>query len=80
MVWVEANRAVVRDPDGSPLLIVGAVRDITAQREAEAEVRALNADLEARVEQRTATWRGPTRTWRRSATRSPTTCARRCAR
>ena len=54
VVWVEANRAVVRDPDGNPVLFVGAVRDITAQRDAEAEVGRLNADLEARVERRTA--------------------------
>jgi PAS domain S-box-containing protein len=54
VVWVEANRAVVRDPDGHPVLVVGAVRDITAQREAEAEVGRLNTDLEARVERRTA--------------------------
>ena len=53
MVWVEASRAVVRDPDGNPLLFVGAVRDITAQRQAEAEVQTLNADLETRVERRT---------------------------
>jgi light-regulated signal transduction histidine kinase (bacteriophytochrome) len=54
VVWVEANRAVVRDPEGNPVLFVGAVRDITAQRDAEAEVRRLNADLETRVERRTA--------------------------
>ena len=54
VVWVEANRAVVRDPGGNPVLFVGAVRDISAQRDAEAEVRRLNADLEARVERRTA--------------------------
>jgi PAS domain S-box-containing protein len=54
VVWVEANRAVVRDPEGNPVLFVGAVRDITAQRQAEAEVRTLNADLEVRVERRTA--------------------------
>jgi PAS domain S-box-containing protein len=54
VVWVEATRAVVRDAGGHPLLFVGAVRDLTAQRDAEAEVRTLNADLEARVEARTA--------------------------
>jgi PAS domain S-box-containing protein len=54
VVWVEASRAVVRDADGNPLLFVGTVRDITAQRRAEAEVRTLNADLETRVERRTA--------------------------
>ena len=53
VVWVEASRAVVRDPDGNPLLFVGAVRDISGQRQAEAEVQTLNADLEARVERRT---------------------------
>ncbi len=53
VVWTEAHRAVVHDPDGSPLLIVGVVRDITAQRHAEAEVRQLNTELEGRVEQRT---------------------------
>jgi PAS domain S-box-containing protein len=54
VVWVEANRAVVRDPEGNPVLFVGAVRDITAQRDAEAEVGRLNADLETRVQRRTA--------------------------
>jgi PAS domain S-box-containing protein len=54
VVWVEASRAVVRDGDGKPLLFVGAVRDITGQRQAEAEVETLTAGLEARVEQRTA--------------------------
>ena len=54
IVWAEVNRAVVRDDSGEPMLIVGAVRDITAQRTAEAEVRALNAELGRRVEQRTA--------------------------
>ena len=54
VVWVEANRTVVRDPDGHPVLFVGAVRDITAQHDAEAEVGRLNGDLESRVERRTA--------------------------
>jgi PAS domain S-box-containing protein len=53
VIWVEASRAAVRDPEGNPVLFVGAVRDITAQRAAEAEVQRLNADLEARVERRT---------------------------
>ena len=55
------NAAVYRDPAGRVLGVVAAARDVTqvnrtqaAQREAEAEVRALNADLEARVQQRTA--------------------------
>jgi PAS domain S-box-containing protein len=54
VVWAEVNRALVRDPDGNPLLIIVTLRDLTAQREAEAEVRTLTAELEARVQQRTA--------------------------
>ena len=54
IVWAELTVSVVRDLDGNPLLFVGVVRDITAQRRAEAEIRTLNAELEARVEQRTA--------------------------
>jgi PAS domain S-box-containing protein len=54
VVWVEANRAAVHDPDGNLVLVVGAVRDITAQRDAEAEVQRLKSDLEVRVERRTA--------------------------
>ncbi len=54
VVWAEVNRALVRAPDGRPLLIVSVVRDITAQRQAEAQVRALTADLEDRVLRRTA--------------------------
>jgi PAS domain S-box-containing protein len=53
-VWAEVYRTLVRDSGGNPLLYIGAMRDITAQREAEAEVRALHAGLEASVEQRTA--------------------------
>ena len=54
VVWAEMNLSLVRDVDGNPLTAVGTVRDITGQRRAEAEVRALNAELEVRVEQRTA--------------------------
>jgi PAS domain S-box-containing protein len=54
VVWSEVNRAAVRGPDGVPLLLVGVVRDLTAQREAEAKLAALTRELEARVEQRTA--------------------------
>jgi PAS domain S-box-containing protein len=49
VVWAEVSYAVVRDPDGNPVLIVGVARDITAQRAAEAKVGALNAGLEART-------------------------------
>jgi PAS domain S-box-containing protein len=54
VVWTELTRAIVHDPDGRPVVSVGIVRDITAQRAAEAEVRALTAGLEDRVLRRTA--------------------------
>jgi PAS domain S-box-containing protein len=54
VIWGEVQRSLVRDPAGCPLLYIDTVRDITAQREAEAEVRTLTAELEARVKQRTA--------------------------
>jgi PAS domain S-box-containing protein len=54
VIWGEVQRSLVRDPAGRPLLYIDTVRDITAEREAEAEVRTLTAELEARVEQRTA--------------------------
>jgi PAS domain S-box-containing protein len=54
VIWGEVQRSLVRDPGGRPLLYIDTVRDITAQREAEAEVRTLTAELEGRVEQRTA--------------------------
>jgi PAS domain S-box-containing protein len=54
LIWGEVQRSLVRDPAGRPLLYIDTVRDITAQREAEAEVGTLTAELEGRVEQRTA--------------------------
>jgi PAS domain S-box-containing protein len=54
VIWGEVQRSLVRDPAGCPLLYIDTVRDITAQREAEAEVRALTGELEARVMRRTA--------------------------
>ena len=54
VIWAEVGLSLVSDPDGKPRLAVGTMRDLTAQRRAEAEVRELNAELEARVEQRTA--------------------------
>jgi len=47
---IETERA----PDGTPVLAVGTLLDITEQRLAELETRSLNADLERRVHERTA--------------------------
>jgi len=54
VIWGEVQRSLVRDPAGRPLLYIDTVRDITAQREAEAEVATLTAELEGRVKQRAA--------------------------
>jgi PAS domain S-box-containing protein len=54
VIWGDVQRSLVRDPAGRPLLYIDTVRDITAERAAEAEVRTLTAELEGRVEQRTA--------------------------
>ena len=42
-LWAQANVAVMRDAEGTPLLLLVQVRDISAEREAEAVLRA-NAD------------------------------------
>ena len=54
VVWAEVNRSVIRDQAGTTVLLIGVTRDITAQRQAEAEVASLTRELQARVEQRTA--------------------------
>jgi PAS domain S-box-containing protein len=54
VVWTEMNRALVRDANGAPIRFISAVRDITAQLRAEAELQALTAALESRVAERTA--------------------------
>ena len=45
---------VENDADGRPVRLVGYHQDVTEQRRAEDEIRALNADLERRVRERTA--------------------------
>nr|WP_316639523.1 PAS domain S-box protein [uncultured Roseateles sp.] len=44
----------VRARDGGPLGFLGVARDISAQRQAEQQLRQLNAELESRVQARTA--------------------------
>ena len=53
-VWVALSCAMVSDNDESPLHLLIYARDITAQKRAETELRELHAELERRVEQRTA--------------------------
>lgn len=50
---VEAHAVPLREPDGSISAVLSVTRDVTRNRQAEAEIRRLNADLEKRVEERT---------------------------
>ncbi len=54
IIWVEVNAAILRDGTGQPVASVAMVQDITARLKAEADLRALNLELETRVLQRTA--------------------------
>lgn len=53
-IWVYQTLALVRRPDGSPDYFIVVIEDINEQKAAEAAVRQLNAELEHRVEERTA--------------------------
>ena len=54
VVWLHDLASVERHADGSPRILRGFMIDVTERRRAEAEVQRLNAELEARVLQRTA--------------------------
>jgi PAS domain S-box-containing protein len=54
---------VIRDTDGRAARMIGAMFDLTERRRAEAELRALNADLERKVTERAL---GRSRTWQLS--------------
>lgn len=53
-LWMRDQINVQRDTQGAPVELVGAWIDITARREAENEVRRLAAELDQRVQERTA--------------------------
>ncbi|RKH17632.1 PAS domain S-box protein [Corallococcus sp. CA047B] len=52
--WVSVQGRLIPGPDGRPARMIGASRDITERKQAEARLRALNETLEARVAERTA--------------------------
>ncbi|HTL18000.1 MAG TPA: ATP-binding protein [Patescibacteria group bacterium] len=52
--WLLARGRLYRSEDASPIRLLGVGIDVTAQKAAELEVMRLNAELEARVAERTA--------------------------
>lgn len=48
-VWVRLTATFIRDAEDSPLSGYALIEDITERRESEEQIRALNAELEARV-------------------------------
>jgi PAS domain S-box-containing protein len=53
VIWFQDQTVLVRDDKGQPLYWQGLKFDITKRRQAEDEIRNLNAELEGRVEKRT---------------------------
>lgn len=53
-VWINLAVSLVRTPEGLPKYFISVVQDINERKQAEAEIRRLNATLEQRVEERTA--------------------------
>ena len=54
VVWVDLSSSIRRNQQHQPLYLMSAVVDITERKQAEDEVHQLNAELEQRVEARTA--------------------------
>jgi PAS domain S-box-containing protein len=54
VVWADVSTSLRRDKQGKPLYFMTTVVDITEQKQAEEEIRKLNAELEQRVILRTA--------------------------
>lgn len=54
IVWINLTVALVRRSDGNPDYFISVVEDINRRKQAEEEVIKLNAELERRVEERTA--------------------------
>ncbi len=52
--WFSDSRKLVRNAQGRPVAIVGISRDVTERKRVEQQLKDLNANLEKRVEERTA--------------------------
>ncbi len=53
IVWVDIASSLVRDLQGKPLYFVSQVKDITARKQAEEQLRRVLEELEQRVQERT---------------------------
>jgi PAS domain S-box-containing protein len=60
-VWINLTVALVRDEAGQPDYFISVVEDIERRKAAEEAVQRLNADLERRVDERTAELQGANR-------------------
>ena len=78
-VWVmDRGKVSEWDEEGRPLRMAGTHLDITERKQAEAVITHLNAErrrASSAAPNSVMPWRG---SWKRTPTRSPTTCARRC--
>jgi PAS domain S-box-containing protein len=54
LIWVDLGISLRRDAEGKPLYFVTTLTDITERKRGEDQIRALNAELESRVAERTA--------------------------
>ncbi|MCX6065395.1 MAG: PAS domain S-box protein [Chloroflexi bacterium] len=54
IVWVLLAVSLVKDDNGAPLYFISQIEDISERKQAEEEIRKLNAELEERVRERTA--------------------------
>lgn len=54
LIWVDTTKVPLTDASGNPYGVLGVYEDITARKQAEEEIRQLNALLEQRVADRTA--------------------------
>lgn len=53
-VWIMLSVSLVRDEDGKPIHFVSQIQDITARKKAEEELKYANAEMEKRIQKRTA--------------------------
>ncbi len=54
IVWTDVSTTLLKDEKGTPLYFITSISDITERKQAEAEIRKLNQELEQRVINRTA--------------------------